>query len=115
MPSPDFTIKTGDSKSSIYATLENSGGTPIDIQGATIQFKMAPIGGGAAIVSGTATNAQVGAGTLDGSRGDVVFDWPSPLGTAGFYLGEWQVIYAAGGTQTFPNGDYVLVNVVQDL
>ncbi len=115
MPSPDFSIGVGDTQSSIFATLENSGGTPVDIQGATVLFKMAPIGGGSITTSGTATNAQVGAGTLDGSRGDVVFAWPAPVGTAGFYNGLWQVIYAAGGTQTFPNSGKLLIQVSEGL
>lgn len=110
MPAPDFSISVGDTQSSIYATLENSGGTPVDIQGATVLFKMGPNSGGVT-VSGTATNAQVGAGTTDGSRGDVVFAWPAPVGTAGVYRGQWQVTYAAGGTQTFPNSGYVTILV----
>ncbi len=115
MPSPDFAIKTGDTQSSIFATLENSGGTPVDIQGASIIFRMAPIAGGAAIVAGTATNAQVGAGTVDGSRGDVTYAWAGPLGTAGLYCAEWEVTYAAGGTQTFPNEGYSLILVTGQL
>ncbi len=115
MANPDFTIKTGDTQSSIFATLENSGGTPVDIQGATVLFRMSSISGGAVIVSGTATNAQVGAGTLDGSRGDVSYAWAGPIGTADLYLAEWQVAYATGGTQTFPNDGYSYVLVTGEL
>lgn len=115
MPEPDFVIKVGDTQSSIFATLENSGGTPVDIQGADVIFRMGPIGGGPLTAEGTATNAQNGAGTTDGSVGDVVYDWTSPVGTAGLYLAEWQVAYATGGTQTFPNGGYSLVLVTGEL
>ncbi len=109
MPEPDFEIKVGDTKSAVFATLENSGGTPVDIQGATVLYRMSSISGGAAIVSGTATNAQVGAGTSDGSLGDVVFNWPAPIGTADLYIAEWRVVYLAGGTQTFPNSGYFTI------
>src|SRR6185503_17607857 len=102
-PSPDFSIKTGDTASSIYATLENSGGTPVDIQGASVIFRMAPISGGTLTVAGTAVNAQNGAGTVDGSTGDVVFNWAAAPGTAGLYLAEWEVTFAAGTIETFPN------------
>lgn len=114
MPVADFTIKQGDTSSAIYATLENSGGTAVDIQGAAVSFKMAPINGGTVTVSAAASNLQNGDGS-DGSRGDVSYTWSSSLGTAGFYLAEWQVTYAGGAVQTFPNDSYVLVNVAADI
>lgn len=115
MPDPDFLIKTGDTASNIFATLENSGGTPVDIQGATVIFRMAPISGGAVTVQGTASVDQVGAGTADGSTGQVSYDWASAPADPGLYLAEWEVTYGAGGTQTFPNAGYMTVMVTQEL
>lgn len=118
-PEPDFAIKTGDTASSVYATLEDASGDPVDIQSATVRFKLGPIAGGTLVVAADATNAQIGAGTADGSKGDVVYNWGT-LGavpsTAGWYLGEWEVTFSNGAIQTFPNGSgYMLVEVGDDL
>jgi hypothetical protein len=118
MPTPDFHIKTGDSSSDIYATLENSGGTPVNIQAATVAFKMASIAGGTTVIAAAAINAQVGAGTADGSLGDVIFSWggtnvvPS---NPGLYVAEWEVVFTNGSVQTFPNDGYSLILVTSDL
>lgn len=115
MPEPDFFIKRGDTSSSILSTLENSGGTAVDIQSATIRFMLAPLAGGTLAVDAAAVNAQVGAGTVDGSRGNVIFNWGTHAGTAGWYLGEWEVTYAGGSVQTFPNSGYLSVYIREDL
>lgn len=117
MPAPDFSIKTGDTASDIYATLENSGGTAVDIQGASITFKMGPISGGTLTVASAAINAQNGAGTLDGSIGDVIYSWGTSTvpTTAGLYIAEWEVTFTNGSVQTFPNNSYTLVGVTGDL
>ncbi len=115
MPEPDFFIKRGDTSSSILSTLENSGGTAVDIQAADIRFKLAPIAGGSLTVDAAAANAQVGAGTVDGSRGQVVFSWGTHAGTIGLYKGEWEVTFAGGSVQTFPNSGYLWVRIGEDL
>lgn len=76
---------------------------------------MGPIGGGTLSVAGAAVNAQNGAGTTDGSTGDVVYNWAAAPGTAGLYLAEWEVTFVAGTVQTFPNAGYVTVLVTADL
>lgn len=116
-PVPDFSIKTGDTASPIFATLENSAGTAVDLQGATILFKMAAIAGGTVTLSGTATIVQNGNGT-DGSMGDVVFNWATSgadTALAGWYQGEWEVRYASGAVQTYPNDTYVLIAITEDI
>ena len=40
MPEPEFFLKLGDTASTITANLENSGGTAVDIQGASVRFKL---------------------------------------------------------------------------
>ena len=45
MPEPDFTLKRGDTASRLQATLENSGGTPVSVEAATVLLKLAPIAG----------------------------------------------------------------------
>jgi hypothetical protein len=114
MPDPDFVIKRNDTSSYIQSTLENSGGTAVSITGASILWKMCPIGGGG-------TLSIVGSGTIDQSSattnvGQVHYSWPAAsVATAGLYAGEWEVTFSSGSIQTFPNGDPILVAVNKDL
>ena len=75
MPDPDFTIKRNDTSSFIQSTLENSGGTAVTIQGATVLWKMEPIGGGGTLtLVGSGTIDQTGATT---NVGQVHYSWPA--------------------------------------
>lgn len=116
MPEADFLIKKGDTSSSISATLQNSGGTAVDIQNAVVRWKVMPLAGGTVTINDAATNAQVGAGgTANATTGDVSYSWGTVIPTAGRYLGEWEVTYAGGPVQTFPNDGYVIVDVLEDV
>ncbi len=116
MPEPDFSAKVGDTASAVYATLEDDTGTAVDIQAASVRFKMGPLSGGTLTVAANATNAQVGAGTVDGSTGNVVYNWAtSDLSVADWYRAEWEVTYSNGSIQSFPNAGFMLVAVRDDL
>ncbi len=114
MPEPDFTFKLGDTASAIYATLEDSAGDPVDIEAASLRFKMSPLSSGTLVIDDVGVNAQNGDGS-DGTLGDVIYAWPSLPTEAGFYNGEFEVTYTTGDIQTFPNSGYILVNIVEDL
>lgn len=106
----NFTIRAGDSFT-IADTLEDATGAPVNIEGATIEFVLTPIGGGNPKINAAATNNQVGDGS-DGTKGKV--SYTSSAGdsnTAGLYFGYWTVTFAAGDTQTYPNVGYILVEV----
>lgn len=111
MAEADFLLKKGDTASSIYSTLENSGGTAIDLTGASVLWKLSPLAGGTLTVAGTATIIQSGSTAV----GQVQYPWATAIATAGRYLGEWEVTYLGGAVQTFPNDGYVIVDVVADL
>lgn len=116
MSEPDFYLKLGDTSSVITSTVQNSGGTPVDIQNATVRWKLAPIGGGTVEIDTAATNAQTGAGsTSNASTGDVSYNWGTVPSSAGRFLGEWEVTYLGGAVQTFPNADYITVEVLEDI
>jgi hypothetical protein len=115
MPEPNFTIKQGDTTSILSGVVENSGGTAVSIQAATVIFRMAPVSGGTCSVAGTATIDQVDAG-LDGSIGQLHYSWtPTDTAQAGLYAAEWQVTFSGGAIQTFPNGDPILVRITEDI
>lgn len=117
MPTPDFEIKTGDSASHVFATLEDANGDAVDIQGSSILFKMGPLSGGTLTVAGAAVNAQNGAGTVDGSTGNVEYRWggTAAIPTADWYRAEWEVTYSNGSVQSFPNAGYMTIAVTGDL
>lgn len=112
MPQADFYLKRGDTASSMYATLTDSAGAAVDIQGAIVYFRMKPIASsGTATFNRQATVLQVSNGQ-DGSKGKVRVDWQDgDTDTGGLYIGEWLVNYAGGSDQHFPNDGYVLVQI----
>jgi len=113
MPDPDFLIKQGDGASRLEATVENSGGTAVSVENATVILRIAPISGGTLTVAGTAIIDQVGNGTGGtGAMGQIHYNWgANDTAVPGLYCGEWQVRFASGTVQTFPNADPFLVQV----
>lgn len=114
MPEPQFFMKRGDTASAIASTLEDGNQNPVDIQGANIRFKMQPIAGGPLAIDDDALNTQNGDGT-DGTMGQVQYEWPGAAGDAGLYMAEWEVTYAGGAVQSFPNGGYLFIRISEDL
>jgi hypothetical protein len=88
------------------------------IQGAGVKFSMTPIRGGASLYNlVTATNSQVGDGS-DGSKGRMTFGDAAHPWTAGDapgdYLAQFQVTFADGTIESFPNDGYLLVTITAD-
>lgn len=106
-----FVLRQNDTASPITATLMDDTGDPVDLAGATVKFRMIPIGGGDPKVDAAAANDQNGNGS-DGSKGDVSYAWSAAdTDTDGLFLGSWVVTFTGGAVQTFPNGGYVLVRI----
>ncbi len=112
MPEADFFLRVGDTTSIIRTTLEDSTGAAVNIQGATVRFRVAPINGsGTPVIDAAASNDQNTDGS-DGSKGKVSYAWGAgTTNTAGLFLADWRVTYSGGGIQTFPNDGYILVRV----
>ena len=114
MPEPDFTLKRHDTASIIQATLTNAGGTAVSVAASTVLFKMAPLGGGALSVAGTATIEESGSTSV----GVVNYAWTAADASAvdtGWYSAEWEVTFANGTVQSYPNSDPMLIAVTSDL
>lgn len=100
-------VKTGDRLPSIAATLSRVDGSAVDLTGATVKFLMRRRAGLAAVVDGTA----VITGTAT-----VRYDWGAgETATVGTYQAEFQVTYANGKLETFPNDGYIAVVVTDDI
>jgi len=104
----DFTIKAHDTEPSIQATL-SSGGSPINLVGATVKFIMADKATGAVKVNAAAV-------IVDAAAGIVRYDWLSTdSATAASYQAEWQITDSGGGIRTVPTTTYITVDVLADL
>ena len=87
----------------------DSSGTAIDITGASVSFKMRAVNSSSLKVnsSATITNASNGAVSYTFSASDT--------DTAGLFQGEFQVTFSGGAIETFPNSEYISINVLDDL
>lgn len=102
-----FYLKKGDtSPSLIYALTPTS----VDLTGATVRFNMRLSGGAtkvnrAAAVIVTPTVAPT-----------VQYNWTvADTDTAGFYEAEFEITYPGGAVETFPNSDFVRVQITGDI
>lgn len=112
---PDFSIKVGDTAPDLELYCEDANGNRVDIQGATVKFVMASVGGGTAKVDAAAQNRQVGTGS-DGTKGKVGYPWVAGnTDTADDFYGEMQVTFAGGALETFPNDRHLLIRMREDL
>jgi hypothetical protein len=102
----DFAIKRADTRPFIKAILKDNG-APIDLTTASeVRFLMS--GGGVA----------VGGSCQFGNReaGEVIYAWtPQDTFREGQYQAEWEVRWADGGIETFPDTGYNTIVVVADL
>ncbi len=110
-----FQIKQHDTRPKYRATLvedpQIAGGTPVDLTNATaVKFIMAE--------SPNPAKVDAAAAFIDKVNGIVEYSWDGVAGdtdTPGTYEVEWEVTWADGGVQTFPNADYGSIEVVADL
>lgn len=104
-----FFIKQNDTRPIISATLIDGNGSTVNLDGATVSFKMRKVGASSTTVNASATIA-------DAVKGKVTYTWQtSDTSTVGEYEGEFQVTYAGGGVQTFPNNKYIEIEITDDI
>lgn len=104
-----FYLKQNDTVPSIQTTLLDGDGLPQAITGfSSLKFFMRNAGG-TVIVNADAT-------AVDAAVGLVQYDWDAAdTGTAGSFQAEFQVTYADGGVETFPNKGYIEVVITDDI
>ncbi len=104
--SNQFSIKENDTSPAIQFQLTL--GTGQTLVGATATFKMASPNGGALKIN----NAAI----VDSAQNILSYQWVAgDTDTAGVYRAEFEVTYSDGKIETFPNSDYIQINVMQDL
>ena len=110
MPEETFYIKANDTASFLTRDLKDAFGAPVNVTGASVVFSMRVKPAGALKVTRQAC-AIVTAGT-----GRVRYEWTAAnTNTADEYEGEFQVTYANGKIQTFPNDGHIPIVVTDDI
>lgn len=104
-----FYIKQNDTRPNIAATLIDGDGSVASLDGSTVVFKMRKVGE-------TSTTVNSSAVVTNASGGVVTYTWSaSDTATVGSYQGEFEVTYSGGGVQTFPNNDYIPIEIIDDI
>ena len=110
MPEETFYIKQNDTASFITRDLKDAFGAPVNVTGATVKFSMRVKPAGTVIVDDQDA-VSVTAGT-----GRVRYEWTAAnTNTADEYEGEFQVTYANGKIQTFPNDGHIPIVITDDI
>lgn len=104
-----FIIKQGDTSPSIAYQLYKPDGVTVEVlTGSTVKFVMASEDS-----IGTA-KVKADAVVVDALTGEVRYDWATgDTDTFGGFVAEWEVTRADGSIETFPNGGYVSVAIIQ--
>lgn len=102
-----FNLKTGDTSPALLYRLDPA----VNLAGASVVFNMRPRGGGAVVVDRAAASIEG-----DPSEGVVRYDWdPADTAAAGRFEAEFEVTYTDGTVETFPNADFIVVNIMGDI
>lgn len=103
---PTFNIKENDTSPAILYALQP---TSVSLVGATVQFRMRSVGATAFTLI---EDAVVVTTTVTPT---VRYDWDAAdTATPGFYEAEFVVTYADSTVETFPNSEFLTVNIVGD-
>lgn len=102
------TIKSGDTRTAIKATLKNPSGNPVDLTDATVTFVMLKVSANVLI--------NRPAEIVDAVNGRVNFVFTNgETDILGGVKAEFIVDYPDGSTETFPNSGYISIIFEQTL
>ncbi len=104
-----FKIKENDTTPSLRASLLNGSGDPVDLLGATVRFYMRLMGS-------NSTTIDASASVVSEANGIVQYDWiAGDTADVGSYQAEFEVTYSDGNIETFPNANYIGVEIIDDI
>ena len=110
MPEETFYIKQNDTASFITRDLKDAFGAPVNVTGATVKFSMR------VKPAGTVKVDDQDAVVVTAGTGRVRYEWTAAnTNTADEYEGEFQVTYANGKIQTFPNDGHIQIVITDDI
>lgn len=104
-----FKIKENDTTPSLRASLLNGSGDPVDLLGTTVRFYMRLMGS-------NSTTIDASASVISEANGIVQYDWvDGDTADVGSYQAEFEVTYSDGNIETFPNANYIGVEIIDDI
>ena len=105
-----FYIKQGDTTPALKATLKDGDGNVINLTDASVRFHMRAI-------DATSSTVDAEGSVVSPATGGVVqYAWASgDTATAGMYSAEFEITYGDGSIETFPNNDYIRVEIIDDI
>ena len=110
MPEETFYIKQNDTASFLTRDLKDAFGAPVNVTGATVVFSMR------VKPAGTVKVDEQECTIVTAGIGRVRYEWTATnTNTADEYEGEFQVTYANGKIQTFPNDGYIPLVITDDI
>lgn len=103
-----FRIKQNDTSPSLEAKLSDNNLVSVDLTAATVMLHMKAVGGGVVL------DQQM---TITDDEGGVVqYDWQTgDTATVGTYYVEFEVTYADGSVETFPNTGSLPLIITREL
>jgi hypothetical protein len=106
MSAGTFTIKRGDTSPAIrYALLPET----VNLGAAAVQFQMRPFRGSETLIDAAAE-------IISNLPPVVQYNWQAgDTDAAALFQAEFRVTYSDGTVETFPNSDFILVNIVDDV
>lgn len=107
---PNFSIKRGDTSPSLKTFLRNPDGEKEDLNSIqSLKFKMQDPSTEEVIVNSSAN-------VMNADEGKVSYSWTSSdTAEAGHFIGEFEVTWSTGKTETFPNTEYIDIYINEDL
>ena len=110
MPEETFYIKQNDTASFLTRDLKDAFGSPVNVTAAAVVFSMR------VKPAGTVKVDEQECTIVTAGIGRVRYEWTAAnTNTADEYEGEFQVTYANGKIQTFPNDGYIPVVITDDI
>jgi hypothetical protein len=104
-----FVIKQGDTSPSLMVNLLDSSRQSADLTGSTVLFHFRRVRGTTVVTTAPAVIVDAGAG-------QVRYDWRAQdTATAGDYEGEFEVTYADGSIETFPNEGFIEISMPEQI
>lgn len=104
---PVFSIKAGDTKPWMSATLQDAHRRPIDLTGASIEFHMRPK------VVGSDGELTADAEIVDELKGSVQYQWADgDTDVPGPYDAEFKITFPDGSVESVPNDSYIEVLIL---
>lgn len=104
-----FSVKQGDTAPLLIVGLEHDSDVPIDLTGATVEFHMKNRDSGVVKVDAAATVHSI-------EDVEVRYDWTAAdTDTVGWFEFEFEVTFADGSVETFPNTGNDLLQVKQQI